>query len=210
VPIYAFRKERSLAYGLPNISFVGYPVPLPCAGHAGLGFREVGPAAAPAISQHFRELDAADRRMRFCATLNDEALDRHVDGMWSQTGLVLAAHDGPLWSGPLRRAGPIRALAELSIAEGEAELGISVESVLRRRGVATYLVQTAARLLAPRGVRSIRASTLPDNASFLALARKCDAVVEIGRDEVEVTFDVATLHEAYLRRRATQVFLPAQ
>ena len=81
--------------------------------------------------------------------------------------------------------------------------------VLRRRGVATYLIQTAARLLAPRGVRAIRAYTLPGNTSFLALARTCGAVIETGRDEVEVTFDVATLHEAYLRRRATQVFLPA-
>jgi len=95
----------------PNISFIGYPVSVPCAGHAGLGLREAGRLAAPAIIEHYRELDATDRRMRFCATLNDEALGRHVDRMWSGTSLVLVARDGPHWSGPLHRAGPIRAVA---------------------------------------------------------------------------------------------------
>ena len=119
--------------------------------------------------------------MRFCATLNDEALRNHVDGLWARDAVVLAAHDGPLWSGPLHRAGPVRALAELVVTGEEAELGISVDASMRRRGVGTYMVQTAARLLAPRGVRRIRATTLNDNHSFVALAQSCGAEVGAGR-----------------------------
>lgn len=91
------------------------------------------------------------------------------------------------------------------MADGEAELGLSVDPALRRRGLGTYLVQTAGRLLAPRGVEVIRASTLPGNASFLVLATACEAGIESGPDEVEVSFGVARLKAAYRHRRAAQV-----
>lgn len=190
-----------MAYGLPNVSFVGYPVSVLCAGHAGLGFREAGPGDREAILDHFRSFDPGDLRMRFCASVNENGLLRHIDGLWARDGLTLAAFDGPLWSGPFHRPGPIRALAELAVCGADAELGISVDGSLRRRGVGTYLVQTAARLLAPRGVRRIVAYTLPGNHSFLALARKCAADIARGPDEVEVTFDVEALGRAYLQRR---------
>jgi GNAT superfamily N-acetyltransferase len=196
---------QAMAFGLPNVSFIGYPVAVPCAGHAGLGLRQATPADSAALVEHFHALTADDRRMRFCATLNDEALRQHVDGLWRHDALVLAAHDGPLWSGPQHRAGPVRALAELVVTGEEAELGISVDATMRRRGIGTYLVQTAARLLAPRGVKLIRATTLPDNASFIALAQACGAKVAGGPDGVEAAFDVAALNRAYLRRRAAQV-----
>ena len=198
-----------MAFGLPQISFIGYPLAVPCSGHAGLGFREAGQGDAAALLAHYQALGAADRRMRFCATLTDAAVERHVAGLWPRRVLTLAAHDGPLWPGPLHRAGPIRAVAELSIAGTEAELGLSVDASVRRRGVGTYLVQAAARLLAPRGVRRIGAYTLPENRSFIALARRCGARVEAGPDEVEVEFDVAGLDRAYRRRRAAEVFRSA-
>jgi GNAT superfamily N-acetyltransferase len=195
-----------MAYGLPHISFIGHPVPIPCAGHAGLGFRVLGRRDAPAVLQHFRQLEPLDRRMRFCATLNDVALACYVDGILERDALVLAAHDGPLWSGPLAKAGPVRALAELALGPGEAELALSVEAGLRRRGVGTYLLQTAARLAKPRGITRIRAYTLPDNISFLALARAAGGAIACGPGEAEVTFDVAVLERAYPRRRAAPVF----
>lgn len=195
-----------MAYGLPPISYIGHPVPMPCPGHAGLGFREAGASDEPEIMAHFRGLTPSDRRMRFMATLNGEALERYVAGMWDREALVLAAFDGPLWSGPIGQAGPVRGLAELALDKDEAELAISVEDGLRRRGVGTYLLQTAARLVKPRGVTRIRACTLPENASFLALARNAGGTVEAGDGEVAVSFDVAGLERAYLRRRAAQAF----
>ena len=198
-----------MAFGLPNLSFIGYPVSIPCAGHAGLGFREATRADQPAILAHFQRLEPLDRRMRFCATVDGAALERHVTGIWGRGVLVLVAREGPLWSGPLYEAGPVRALAELAIGGAEAEIGLSVDAGFRRQGVGTYLMQTAARLLALRGVKRIRAYTLPDNNSFLALARKAGAQIETGAGEVEITFDVAELQRSYLRRRAAQAFLLA-
>jgi GNAT superfamily N-acetyltransferase len=198
-----------MAYGLPNMSFIGYPVSVPCAGHAGLGFREARQPDAAAIVTHYASLGPHDRRMRFCATLTDDALERHVAGLWTRGAVVLVAVDGPLWPGPLHRAGPFRAVAELSLAAREAELGLSVDSSLRRRGVGTYLVQTAAALLAPRGIRRLHAYTVPGNGSFLALARGSGASIELGHEEVEVEFDLLRLQQAYLRRRAADA-LPAR
>lgn len=190
-----------MAFGYPHMSFVGYPVPLPCAGHSGLGLRAAVDRDAPAVLDHFRRLSSEDRRMRFCATLGPDALERHVHRIGSRGGVVLLAFDGPLFETPFFRPGPVRAVAELVGTGREMELGISVDRAMRRNGVGTELVETAAHVLAPRGVRTIRAYTLPGNRSFLALARRCDAVVETGPDETEVTFDVAALRRSYLRRR---------
>ena len=171
-----------MAFGLPQISFIGYPLRCPALA-SGSGLPRGRASGTPRHSPHTtRALDPADRRMRFCATLDDAVIERHVAGLWSRPTLVIAAHDGPLWSGPLHRAGPVRAVAELAIDGTEAELGLSVDTALRRRGVGTYLVQTAARLLAPRGVRRFGAYTLPGNRSFIALARSSGASVEIGQE----------------------------
>lgn len=196
-----------MVYGLPNISFIGYPVPVPCAAHAGLGFREPRPADAPGMIAHLLALSPEDRRMRFCTAVKDGHVERHARSSWDRSGLVLAAHDGPLWSGPFHEPGPVRAPAEFAVDGEDAELGISVDGSLRRRGVGTYLVQTGARLLAQRGIRRILAYTMSSNASFLVLARKCGAAIETDGGEAFVTFDVCDLTQAYLRRRlAEQVF----
>jgi hypothetical protein len=196
-----------MVYGLPNISFIGHPVPIPCAAHAGLGFREAHPADAPGMIVHLLALSPEDRRMRFCASVNDGHVERHVRSSWDRSGLVLAAHDGPLWTGPFHRPGPVRALAEFAVHGRDAELGISVDGALRRGGVATYLVQTGARLLARRSLRRILAYTMRSNTSFLVMARKSGASIEIEGGEAFIAFDIAGLTQAYLRRRLTeQVF----
>lgn len=194
---------------MPSVSFIGFPMPMLCTGHAGLGFREASQRDTPEIIAHFKALAPTDRRMRFCATLDDSAVERHVSSLSSGRRIVIAAHDGPLWASAFRPAGPIRALAELAVAKDEAELGISVDSGLRRRGIGTYLIQTAACLLQPRGVRRIRAYTLPENRSFIELARGCGAEIETGQDEVEVLFDVKAMTRAYHRRRVVEVFRAA-
>lgn len=198
-----------MPYGLPNISFIGYPLSLPCAGHAGLGFREASGRDTPALVDHLIRLSEHDRRMRFCATLTDAAVERHIQGIWQRRAVVLAAYDGPLWGGPLHRAGPIRAVVELALDEREAELGISVDPALRRRGVGTYLVQTAGMLLRARGLAQVRAWTMPGNMSFLALARACGGVIDAGPDEVEVSFGVAELARGYAARRTADAFTGA-
>lgn len=190
-----------MAFGFPNLSYIGYPVSVPCAPHAGLGFREARRRDSAEILQHLRGLDAQDRRHRFCATVDDSVLSGHVEGLWSGDRIVLAAHDGPLWRGPLHRAGPVRAIAELVFGGGGAEIALTVDDALRRHGVGTYLVQTAAWLLKSRCIRRLDAYTLQGNVSFITLAVKSGAEIERGSEDVQVAFDVDRLADAYLRRR---------
>lgn len=190
-----------MAFGLPNVSYLGYPAPVLCAGHVGLGFRQASPRDAADLREHLGRLSSEDRRARFCAALSDAALNSHVETLWRRAHLVIAARDGPLWPGPFHAAGPVRALAELSIDGRDAEIGLSVDGALRRRGVGTYLVQTAARLLAPRGVERLLACTVARNDAMLRLADGCGAVVEASAAEVEIIFDVAALNQWYRQRR---------
>jgi ribosomal protein S18 acetylase RimI-like enzyme len=188
-------------YGLPNISCVGWPVAVPCAGHAGLGFREARASDADAVLAHFRRMQPADLRLRFCATVSDASLRTHVSRIWDRPGLVLAAHDGPLWDGPFHAAGPVRGLAEFCVSGEVAELGITVDGTLRRRGVGTWLVRTAAALLAPRGVRRIVAFTMPENMAMIGLGRTSGARIVNALGDVEIVFDVEPLRRAYVARR---------
>jgi GNAT superfamily N-acetyltransferase len=197
-----------MAYGLPPISFIGYPVSIPCAGHAGLGLREARSGDEPAILAHLAGLSPADRHLRFCATLSDAALAEHVAGMAQRPGFALAAFDGPLWDSPFGPAGPISAFAELVVSGRTAELGISVAAERRRAGIGTYLVQTAARLLGLRGVERIVALTLPRNQPMIRLGLTCGAEVVSDPSDVVITFSVPRLHTAYLARRTVQVFTP--
>ncbi len=195
-----------MAFGFPPISFIGYPVSVPCAGHAGLGFREARPGDRPAILAHLLALSPEDRHLRFCGSLSDEAIRAHVESIPDLPGFTLTALDGPLWDGPFYRAGPVRAFAELIVSGKVAELGISVDLTRRRNGVGTYMVQTAARLLALRGVERIVALTLTRNRGMIRLGVSCGAEIETDGSEVVISFSVSRLHNAYLARRATQVF----
>jgi GNAT superfamily N-acetyltransferase len=197
-----------MASRFPPISFIGYPVSVPCPGHAGLGFREAGPADGPAILGHLQGLSAEDRHLRFCGTLSDAALAAHVAGLEARPGFGLVARDGPLWDGPFGPAGPVEGFADLVVAGPVAELGISVAARWRRSGVGTYLLQTAARLLALRGVERIVALTLARNAAMIQFGRACGAEVEHDGTEAVLTFPVARLHTAYLARRTVQAFAP--
>ena len=196
-----------MTFGLPNISFIGFPTPAPGPAHAGLGFRETTPRDLTAVLDHFARLSPDCRRRRFCATLAPAAVEAHARAVWDRSDVVLAAFDGPLWDGLLHKAGPIRALAELAVVGRDAEIGLSVDDGLRRRGVGTWLVQTAARVLAPRGVARILAYATPDNVAMIRLALRSGARIERSSSEVEIVFDAPSLHRAYLRRRLSdQVF----
>lgn len=196
-----------MPFGLPNVSYIGFPTPTLVPAHAGLGLREARPADTPAMVDHFVRLSPECRRRRFCATLSRDALEAHARETWTRSAVTIAALDGPLWGGPFHKAGPIRALAELSVGGRDAEIGLSVDDGMRRCGLGTYLTQTAAWLLAPRGVNRIFAYTTPDNVAMMRLAIRSGGRIDRSSSDVEIVFDVAELRRAYLRRRVVdQVF----
>ena len=202
-------RTRIVPYGLPNISCVGWPIAFPRPGHAGLGCREARASDADGVLAHFRRMPPVDLRLRFCGTVADASLRAHVSRIWERPGLVLSAHDGPLWDGPFHGAGPVRGLAELCLAGAVAELGISVDASLRRQGVGTWLVRTAAGLLAPRGVKTIVAYTMAENMGMIGLGRASGARIENIQGDVEIVFAVERLRRAHVTRPANAPALAA-
>ncbi|MFQ8430956.1 N-acetyltransferase family protein [Amaricoccus sp. W119] len=198
-----------MPYGMPNISFIGHPMPMPCPGHAGLGFRLGRSADADLVLDHLRRLSQLDQRLRFRGALSDAGLCRHATGLWDRVDLVLIAQDGLLWASPPLRPGPVRAVAEVAIDGDTAEIAVSVDESLRRRGLGAWLTRTAGFLLAPRGVTRLKAYTLADNTSMVALGRASGAEIRTEGDEIEIDFDVATLRRAYLQRRTQGLFREA-
>jgi GNAT superfamily N-acetyltransferase len=190
-----------MAFGFPHISFIGYPAPVPCPGHAGLGFREARPGDGPAIRAHLERLSPADRYRRFCAAVSDGHLAAHVEGLWQRNSFTIVGLDGPLFDGPFHRAGVVRAVIEVVVFDGVAEFGLSVDGDRRRAGVATYLILTAARLLALRGIGRMVALTQPHNHAMLGLGRSLGAETDSSADDTLLLFPVAELNGAYLRRR---------
>ena len=81
---------------------------------------------------------------------------------------------------------------------------------MRRRGIGTYLVQTGAALLEPRGVKVIRATTLPDNDSFIGMARALGGEVVHRPDLVEVELRRRRARAGLPARRAAEVLHPAR
>ncbi len=192
-----------MAFGFPQISFIGAPFPALCPGHSGLGFRRAGPFDAGAVQAHLLGLSPEDRRLRFCGGVSDSALAAHVAGLWRSRTFVLIAREGSLWPGPLHRAGPVRAVADFAVDGRTAELGLSVEDAWRRSGVGTWLLQAGAALLDWRGVEQIEAMTLPGNLSMRRLGARCGARIEPGPDQLVLRFEVEALHRAYVARRLT-------
>jgi hypothetical protein len=180
-----------MAFGFPHISFIGYPAPVPCPGHAGLGFREARAGDEPAILAHFERLSPADRYRRFCAAVSDGRLAAHVEGLFQRNSFTIVGLDGPLFDGPFHRAGVVRAVIEVVVFDGVAEFGLSVDGDRRRAGVATCLVLTAARLLALRRIDRMVAMTQPNNHAMFGLGRSLGAAIDIIADDTLLVFPVA-------------------
>ncbi len=191
-----------MSFGWPNFGFLGYPIAVPRPEHGGLGFRQARRADAAAIAEHYRHLSPLDRNLRFCGGVSDSAMEAHVARIWDTADIVIAGFDGPLWPGPFHKAGLVRALAEVSIEGQEAEIGLSVHEEFRRRGLGRQMVQMAARLLAPRGVETLKAYTLPRNRAMLGLGRDSGGTVTIAEDDAEIAFSVKGLIAALRERQA--------
>ena len=117
-----------------------------------------------ALTQHFLALGAEDRRLRFGATLTDDAiraLEERID--FDRDEIFGIAGDD------------LSLLAVVHVAfypEGRAELGLSVLPQARGQGLGNALFSRAVMHLVNRGVREVFVHCLTENGAMMHLARR--------------------------------------
>jgi RimJ/RimL family protein N-acetyltransferase len=117
-----------------------------------------------ALTQHFLSLGPEDRRLRFGATLTDDAiraLEERIDfdrdeifGIAGDDLALVAVVHAAFYPG------------------GRAELGLSVLPQARGRGLGNALFARAVMHLVNRGVREVFVHCITENAAMLRIARR--------------------------------------
>ena len=121
------------------------------------------PADRAALTEHFLALDRDDRRLRFGASLSDDAiraLDERIDFARDEIFGIPGAD--------------LRLLAVVHVAfyPGKAELGLSVLPAARGQGLGSALFSRAVMHLVNRGVREVFVHCLAENGAMMHLARR--------------------------------------
>ena len=116
-----------------------------------------------ALYTHFAALSAEDRRLRFGASIHDEALRDYVDRIDFGRDGIFAVHD---------ENSNVVAAIHIALGDGPAELGLSVLPGWRGKGVGDALLKRAVTWLRNRGVLAVYVHCLSENAAMMHLARK--------------------------------------
>ena len=140
--------------------FTRNPRPEAAQGHVALRLRDYHRAA---LVEHFLELGPEDRRLRFGATLTDEAIRAYVARIDFQRDGAFAIQDDEL-----------RLLAMVHVANSgdAAELGLSVLPAHRGYGLGQALLQRAVTHLRNRNAREVYVHCLSENVAMMHIARK--------------------------------------
>jgi RimJ/RimL family protein N-acetyltransferase len=121
------------------------------------------PTDKPAIMEHFLALGADDRRLRFGASLSDDAvrnLEERID--FARDELFGVTDD------ELRLIGVVH----VAFYRDKAELGLSVLPAARGLGVGNALFERAVMHLTNRAVRQVFVHCLSENTAMMHLAQK--------------------------------------
>ncbi len=115
------------------------------------------------LREHFLQLDAQDRHLRFGASINDNAVVSYVDCLDFEQDEVYAITD---------ESQQILGAVHIAILEEEAELGLSVLVAARGQGIGNALFERAVMRLRNRCVRAVLVRCLYQNAAMMHLAQK--------------------------------------
>ncbi|RDJ22456.1 GNAT family N-acetyltransferase [Bosea caraganae] len=143
--------------------------------------RRLWPAERELFTAHLLRLDALTRRERFGTAVNDDFLANYATTTFGVGGLVYAYIE----DGRIRGAAELRGLEDLVAQTGEA--AFSVEKAWRRRGIGEALFARLITAARNRGIRTLYMTCLPENAAMRQLARKFEAELIGGYNDVEGT-----------------------
>lgn len=125
--------------------------------------------ARDAYRAHLAALDPDDTRLRFGSVIGGDAVAAYVDRIDFESDVVFAVRDDAL---------RVVAAAHVAVLDATtAELGVSVDSDRRRRGIATALVRRAAAHARNRNLRTLYMHCLAENAAMMHIARRAGMAV---------------------------------
>lgn len=141
--------------------------------------RRLWPSEREIFTAHLLRLDPTTRRERFGTAVNDEFLINYAETTFGIGGLVYAYVE----AGEVRGAAELRGLDEIVVRTGEA--AFSVERDWRRRGIGETLFGRLVTAARNRGIRTLYMTCLPENAAMRRLARKFEAEMVGGYNDIE-------------------------
>ena len=116
-----------------------------------------------ALRHHFLSLEGEDRRLRFGASLADEAIALYVERIDFERDTVIAVRgDG----------GRLAGVIHVAFGESAAELGLSVLARHRGHGIGKALFARAVAHLRNRNVREVFVHCLAENQAMMHLAQR--------------------------------------
>lgn len=164
--------------------------------------RRLLPGDAGRLADHLKRLDADARRLRFGATLTDEAVDDYVRRIdWLRSLQFAQVEDGE-----------IRATCQLAWRDplwpSSAELAISVERPLQDRGIGSELMRRTLVAARNRNIRHVDMICLAENAKMRHIARKFESMLELvdgdvaGRIDLDSPDQLSMLQELFAESEA--------
>jgi GNAT superfamily N-acetyltransferase len=135
--------------------------------------RRLHPHDAAAIEAHFLGLDAGDRRLRFFREATDAEMRDYVRRIdWHRSRLLGAIVAD-------RVVGIAEALFDRTDSPGNAEIAVSVDLGVRRRGLGRYLVRRAVAYAEILGARQTSLSFLRENRPIQRIVRGLGGSVDM-------------------------------
>ena len=145
------------------------------------------------ILAHLLKLSSEDRRLRFGYNISDKSIEDYVKRM-TATDIVFAVFDMNL---------DIIAMAHFAqLADGSAELGLSVNETARGQKYGTKLFSRAMLTAKVLGINEIFVQCLAENAAMQHIARKFTMDVETQYGESEGRLPLKSLTASELLQYA--------
>lgn len=133
-------------------------------------------ASRPALRRHFLSLDGEDVRLRFGVTIPPAAIIKYVDGIDFDPDAVFGVYDDDL---------ALVGVAHAGFSADLAELGVSVLTSHRGRGIGSALLARAADHVRNRFVTRLFMHCLAENATILHIARKLGMKICVDSGEAD-------------------------
>jgi GNAT superfamily N-acetyltransferase len=134
------------------------------------------------LATHLRTLDSEDRRLRFGLALPDAAVDEYVARIDFGRDVAFGVFDDALH---------LVGAAHLARADAHAELGVSVLSGHRGRGIGAALLARAHGHARNWGIGALFMHCLTENAAMMHLARKQGMRIVAERGEADARLELS-------------------